>query len=145
SEPTLPVAFRPLLAQAPPASVERAADWAIGEVDVKPFCTARQTQAAVEAARIAAAGIDPAAIEATVVEVPEVYAAMIDRPAPGARMDSITSAQYQVACGIAAPHALHDVVREDLVTVPRAVRLMARLVVRPAADLGDQYPSAWGA
>jgi 2-methylcitrate dehydratase PrpD len=119
--------------------------WRIERVDVKPFCTARQAQSAVEAARLAFAELDGAAIDDIEVGVPEAYRAMIDQPAPHGRLTSIMSAQYQIAAALADEELLFDVARRD-VQLSLPARDIAR-VTRVVADdeLSALFPAVWPA
>jgi 2-methylcitrate dehydratase PrpD len=117
---------------------------AIARVDVKPFCTARQALAAVEAARLArsALGGDVAEIE---VAVPAAYRAMVDQPEPRARLTSIMSAQRQIAVALLDEDRLYDVARDDL-SLPAGAEALMR-VTRVVEDdaLTALYPAVWPA
>ena len=117
----------------------------IAGMDVKPFCTARQALAAVEAAREARAEAGGGAVREIEVAVPAAYRAMIDRPEPAGRLESIVSAQRQIALALTDDDGLYDVARGDLALPEGAAELMR--VTRVVADdeLGALYPEAWGA
>lgn len=127
------------------ALVEDAGDRRIRGVDVKPFCTARQTQSAIEAARDAAGRLEPGGIEAVCVQVPGQYRRMIDRPQVVDRLGSIASAQYQVAAALTDPGALHDVARTRLRGDEGTRELMARIAIEEAPELTALYPRRWPA
>jgi len=117
----------------------------IAAVDVKPFCTARQALAAVEAARDARTRLGAAPVAEIEVGVPAAYRAMVDQPEPTARLTSIMSAQRQIALALTEDDGLYDVAREDLRLPEGAPELMA--VTRVVADdeLTAQYPGVWPA
>ncbi len=117
----------------------------ITRVDVKPFCTARQALAAVEAARVARSELGAGAVEEIEVAVPAAYRAMVDQPAPDARLTSIMSAQRQIALALTDDAGLYDVLRDDLRLPDGAAELMG--VTRVVADdaLTRLYPDVWPA
>jgi len=118
---------------------------AIERVEVKPFCTARQTQAAVEAARLAHAVLGGAPVARADVHVPAAYRAMVDQPAPHGRLQSISSAQFQIAAALTGGAALYDVARRDVEPGPAARALMERIVVVADDALTPLYPRLWPA
>lgn len=118
------------------------------DIGVKPYPTARQGLAAIEAVRELAdtERIDPSAIDGIVVHLPEPQRAIVDRPAPPAtRFASIVSVQYQVALALIAPDRLLDVRRTPPFLDDRVRRLMSKIRVRRARDLDRHYPRAWPA
>jgi 2-methylcitrate dehydratase PrpD len=124
----------------PPAAPEPA----VARVEVKPFPGARQAQPAVQAALAARdeLGAAPVAID---IAVPEAYRAMVDQPAPTARLASLASAQFQVAAALTEPDALFDVVRDRPALGPRGQALMAATRVSSDDELTGRYPLQWGA
>jgi 2-methylcitrate dehydratase PrpD len=112
----------------------------ITSVDVKPFCTARQAQAAVEAATLAYADLGGAPIDAIEVAVPAAYRAMVDQPEPASRLKSLTSAQRQIALALTGGAGLYDVAREDLRLSPEADRIMRATRVVADDELTEMYP-----
>jgi 2-methylcitrate dehydratase PrpD len=121
---------------------------AVARVDVKPFCTARQTLPAIEAARAAwaaAGGTDVSAIAAVEVGVPDAYRAMIDQPRPADRLSSIMSAQFQIAAALYAPDRLYDVVRARPELDPTGARLMAVVGIAADPELLPLFPGVWSA
>jgi 2-methylcitrate dehydratase PrpD len=118
------------------------------DIGVKPYPTARQGLAAIEAARELAAveKIDRSRIDAIVVHLPQPQRAIVDRPAPPAtRFASIVSVQYQIALALVAPEQLHDVRRTPPLVDDRIQGLMSKIRVRRARDLDRHYPRAWPA
>ncbi len=118
--------------------------WRVAGVDTKPWPTARQALASVAAFRqLAPPALDD--IERIVVAVPEVYRAMIDRPAlPTRRIESLLSVQYQLGLAAFAPAVLDDVLRASLPDDPRIEALMRKVVVESDPDLSARFPSVWG-
>ncbi|MDA0158898.1 MmgE/PrpD family protein [Solirubrobacter ginsenosidimutans] len=115
------------------------AQWLVERADVKPFCTARQTQSAVEAARMTAMDLQGATIVEAEVAVPAAYRAMIDQPRPRTRLASIASAQFQLSAALTSEGVLWDVVRAS--PAPPAVAM--RVIVD--GRLSALYPEAWPA
>jgi 2-methylcitrate dehydratase PrpD len=118
----------------------------IGRPAIKRFCSARQVMTAVCAVRaMAGDGLDAAAIDRIVVEVPSAYARMIDKPTVASRRESLASAHYQLAAAVTEPRRLLDVDRADLRLSPELRAAMARISVRAAPDLDRDYPRHWPA
>jgi 2-methylcitrate dehydratase PrpD len=118
------------------------------DIGVKPYPTARQGLAAIEAARQLAdtERIDPSAIDEIVVHLPGPQRAIVDHPAlPATRFASIVSVQYQIALAVIAPDRLLDVRRTPPFVDDRVRGLMSRVRVRRARDLDTHYPRAWPA
>lgn len=118
------------------------------DIGVKPYPTARQALAAIEAARELADAeqIDPSAIDEIVVHLPEPQRAIVDRPAPPpTRFASFVCLQYQIALALTAPDRLLDVRRTPPFVDDRVRALMSKVRVRRARDLERHYPRAWPA
>ena len=118
------------------------------DIGVKPYPTARQGLAAIEAARelVERRRIDPSAIDEIVVHLPEPQRAIVDRPVPPAtRFASVVSVQYQIALALIAPDRLVDVRRTPPFVDDRVRALMSKIRVRRARDLDRHYPRAWPA
>jgi 2-methylcitrate dehydratase PrpD len=118
------------------------------DIGTKPYPTARQGLAAVEAARQLAddGRLDPSGIDEIVVHLPEPQRAIVDRPAaPASRFASIVSVQYQIALALIAPARLLDVRRTPPLVDDRVRVLMSKIRVRRARDLDAHYPRAWPA
>lgn len=113
----------------------------------KPYPTARQALAAVEAFReLLGEGVDPDTIEGIDVRVPGVFAAMIDQPrSPTSRLDSLLSVQYQMALAAYHPEALLDVGRSRLPADERLEKFMGKIRVVASPELERVYPGAWPA
>jgi len=120
---------------------------AVTRTSFKPWCAARQTMAAAQAAReIVEEGVSPAEMSELVVGVPPAYLKMIDHGiAPGDRTSCLTSVSYQVALAALDPDATLDTaqVRE---TLPEAIGgFMAKISVRADEELLRHYPRSWPA
>jgi 2-methylcitrate dehydratase PrpD len=118
------------------------------DIGVKPYPTARQGLAAIEAARELAdtKRIDPSAIDEIVVHLPERQRAIVDRPElPPSRFASIVSVQYQIALALIAPERMLDVRRTPPFVDDRLRVLISKIRVRSARDLDRHYPRAWPA
>jgi 2-methylcitrate dehydratase PrpD len=121
-------------------------DYKVETVGLKPYCTARQALATVEAFQILLKGsrLDPADIESIDVTVPEQYSHMIDKGAfPEDRLGSITSVQYQLALAAYYEDDLFDIHRKLLRNEERVHRLMQKVGVRPSSDLAAMFPQKW--
>lgn len=119
---------------------------AVTRVDVKPFCTSRQGQAATEAAQLAWADLgEPAVTEIQSIEVgvPEAYRAMIDQPHVQDRLTSITSAQFQIAAALDEPGLLFDVARAHPRLSDAGATLMEGVTVVADPDLTPMFPAVW--
>lgn len=117
------------------------------EMALKPVCAAKQTIAALHAFRVVLErGVAAEAIGDVLVEVPPVYRAMIDRPhLPTARLESLTSVQYQLALAAYAPARLYDVVRATFAVEASVRDFVRRVRVVPDPELESYYPEAWPA
>lgn len=117
-------------------------------IGMKPYPTARQGLAAIEAVRalVGDETIDPLAIDRIVVHVPERQRAIVDRAGfPETRFASIVNVRYQIALALLAPDRLIDVRRTPLLDDARIRRVMSRVRVARARDLDARYPASWPA
>jgi 2-methylcitrate dehydratase PrpD len=116
-------------------------------LSIKPFCSAKQSIAAVEALRaLLASGIAPAAIAALRVRVPPAYAGMIGLKAQDeARTTTLVSAARQLALLAFDPARLYDVDRGAPVTDPAILRFEAQVEIVADAALTQYYPGSWPA
>jgi 2-methylcitrate dehydratase PrpD len=118
------------------------------EIGMKPFPTARQGLAAIQAVRDVAGAEQLRAeeVDEVVASVPEWQRRIVDRPKmPASRFESIVSLQYQIALALIAPDRLTDVVRTPVFSTPQLQRLMRNIRVTRARDLDARYPRAWPA
>jgi 2-methylcitrate dehydratase PrpD len=118
---------------------------AVERVEVKPFCTARQTLCAVQAARLAHADVGGGQLALVEVGVPAAYRAMIDQPAPAGRLVTIMSAQFQVAAALADEELLYDIARRDAELSPAALEIARVVRVVEDPELSPLYPAVWPA
>jgi len=116
-------------------------------LSLKPFCSAKQSIAAVEALRaILASGIAPGSIASITVKVPPAYAGMITTKAQdGARTTTLVSAARQLALLACDPARLYDVDRGEAVSDPAIRELEAKVAIVAAPELAQYYPAAWPA
>ncbi len=116
-------------------------------LSMKPFCSAKQGIAAVEAFRaLLQEGMRIEAIEKVRVHVPKAYAAMISaRAVPGARQSTMVSVAHQIALAVLAPQRLYDVDRSAAGEDPAVAGLAAKIEVVPEATLEQFYPQHWPA
>jgi 2-methylcitrate dehydratase PrpD len=116
-------------------------------LSIKPFCSAKQAIAAVEAFRtLLDEGVRADAIDKVRVRVPKAYAAMIaTRAVPGARQSTMVSVAHQLALAALAPQRLYDVDRSAPDVDEAVARLAAKIEVMPDAALEAFYPRHWPA
>ena len=118
----------------------------IGKVNFKPYCSARQAIASLEAFRwlLHTYRIVPEAIEDIEVIVPRQYSQMIDRPGfPEDRLGSITSIQYQLALAAFYEDDLFDVERKVLRDEKEVRTFMQKIHVSPSDSMTAIYPKKW--
>jgi 2-methylcitrate dehydratase PrpD len=118
----------------------------IGNVNLKPYCSARQAIASIEAFRrlVQAHRIDPEAIEEIEVIVPRQYSQMIDRPGfPEDRLGSITSVRYQLALAAFYEDDLFDVERKVLRDEKKVRAFMQKIHVTASDPFTAIYPKKW--
>lgn len=117
-------------------------------LSLKPFCSAKQAIAAVEAFReiLADAKLGREAIGRTRVRVPPAYSAMIATPAvPGARQSSLVSVAHQIALAAAQPQRLYDVDRSGTEADDAVARFSGKVEVEADPALATFYPQHWPA
>jgi 2-methylcitrate dehydratase PrpD len=135
-------------ADAPELPARPGRSWLFDDIGTKPYPTARQALAAVEAARDLAREeeIDPNQIDEMLVFLPEPQRRIVDRPGPPAtRFESIVSVQYQLALALVEPARLPDVRRTPPFINASVRALLRKITVRRARDLERDYPRAWPA
>lgn len=121
-------------------------DYLFDEIGVKPYPIARQALAAVEACStlVSVEKLKLAAIEEIVVWVPEQQRWVIDHPeTPATRIESVVSAQYQIALALLAPERLAETHRTPPFRSAPLRNVMAKVRVRRGAALEKYYPAAW--
>jgi 2-methylcitrate dehydratase PrpD len=118
----------------------------IGKINLKPYCSARQAVASIEAFRwlLKTYQITPEAIEDIEVIVPRQYSQMIDRPGfPEDRLSSITSIRYQLAIAAFYEEDLFDVERKVLRDEEKVHTLMQKIHVKSSDPFTAIYPKKW--
>jgi 2-methylcitrate dehydratase PrpD len=118
----------------------------IGKVNLKPYCSARQAIASIEAFRwlLQTYRMDPEAIEEIEVIVPRQYSQMIDRPGfPEDRLSSITGIRYQLALAAFYEDDLFDVERKVLRDEKKVHAFMGKIHVTPSDPFTTIYPKKW--
>jgi 2-methylcitrate dehydratase PrpD len=116
-------------------------------LSIKPFCSAKQSVAAVEGLRVVlASGIAPGAIAAVRVRVPPAYAGMVGLKAQDRlRTSTLVSAARQLALLACDPSRLYDVDRSAAVTDPAILSFEAKVEIVADAPLAQYYPHDWPA
>jgi 2-methylcitrate dehydratase PrpD len=119
-------------------------------LSLKPFCSAKQAIAAVEAFRtILAQGARHDAVTKVRVRVPPAYAGMIaTRAEAGARQSTLVSVAHQIALAALEPDRLYDIDRSAAMpgTTDAAVtQLAAKVEVIADEALASFYPQHWPA
>ena len=118
------------------------------ELSMKPFCSAKQGVAAVQAfsAIVQAEQIRGDAITRVRVHVPPAYVGMLStRAQPGARQTTFVSISHQIALCAVAPMQLFDVDRSAPAIDPGIAQLAAKVEVVPDTTLEAFYPLHWPA
>ena len=119
-----------------------------GTLSMKPFCSAKQAIAAVEAFRaiVHEENVQRDAIAKVRVHVPPAYAGMIaTRAEPGARQSTLVSVAHQIALAALAPERLYDVDRSAPAADTDVMQFAAKVEVVPEAALESFYPQHWPA
>jgi 2-methylcitrate dehydratase PrpD len=117
-------------------------------LSIKPFCSAKQAIAAVEAFRtiVHKENVRSDAIAKIQVHVPPAYAGMIaTRAEPGARQSTLVSVAYQIALAALAPERLYDVDRSTLTMDTDVMQFAQKVEVIPDTGLESFYPQHWPA
>jgi 2-methylcitrate dehydratase PrpD len=118
----------------------------IGKVNFKPYCSARQAIAPIEAFQrlLNTYRIAPETIEEVEVIVPRQYSQMIDRPGfPEDRLASITGIRYQLALAAFYEDDLFDVERKVLRDEKKVHTFMRKIQVSPSDSMSANYPEKW--
>jgi len=118
------------------------------ELSMKPFCSAKQGIAAVQAfsSIVQAEQIRADAITRVRVYVPPAYVGMLStRAEPGARQTTLVSVAHQIALCALAPMQLFDVNRSAAAFDASVAQLSAKVEVVPDKELEAFYPLHWPA
>ncbi len=117
------------------------------QMTIKPFCSAKQAIAAVEAfTSIIDGGVSPDAITKVLVRVPPPYSRMVAmKPEAGARASTIVSAAFQI--GLAAYHRerLYDIERADAMKETSALALAGKVEIVADDSLLEFFPATFPA
>jgi 2-methylcitrate dehydratase PrpD len=117
------------------------------EMTIKPFCSAKQAIAAVEAfTTVIDGGVSPDTISKVVVRVPPAYSRMVAmKPEAGARASTIVSASFQI--GLAAYHRerLYDIERADAMDEKAALALAGKVEIVADEALAEFFPATFPA
>jgi 2-methylcitrate dehydratase PrpD len=117
-------------------------------LSIKPFCSAKQAIAAVEAFRgiVADEKLDCGAITKIRVHVPPAYAGMIaTRAEAGARQSTMVSVAHQIALAALKPQRLYEVDRSTRTMDAEVTQFAAKVEVVPDPSLAPLYPLHWPA
>jgi 2-methylcitrate dehydratase PrpD len=120
---------------------------AYGALSIKPYSSAKQAIAAVEALRaIVADGVAPDAIRGVTVRVPPAYVGMIGGNVDiNNRATTFASVRYQMALALFHPESLYDIERERLPLDERMTAFMGTIKVEADEALAAHYPTRWPA
>jgi 2-methylcitrate dehydratase PrpD len=118
-----------------------------GALRMKPFCSAKQGIAAIQAFRaVLDRGVEPATIDKVRVRVPPCYAGMIaTRAEPGARLSTLVSVAHQIGLAAVAPTRLYEVDRSAPHLDAAITEFAAKVEVCADPALESFYPRHWPA
>jgi 2-methylcitrate dehydratase PrpD len=116
-------------------------------LSLKPFCSAKQGIAAIEAFRaILDRGVRAELISKVRVRVPPAYAGMIaTRAEPGARQSTMVSVAHQIALAALAAERLYDVDRSTAKVDADVARFASKVEIAADVRLDAYYPQHWPA
>ncbi len=118
------------------------------ELSMKPFCSAKQGIAAVQAfsSIVQAEQIRADAISRVRVSVPPAYVGMLStKVEPGSRQSTLVSVAHQIGLCALAPMQLFDVDRSAAAVDAAVTQLSAKVEVVPDKELEAFYPLHWPA
>ena len=117
------------------------------QLSLKPFCSAKQSIAAVEALiSLLDQGLSPDAITAVRVRVPPPYSRMIAMKAEaGARSSTIVSAAFQMGLAAYRRERLYDIERADVVRDTAAMAFAAKVEIAADEALLEYFPASFPA
>jgi 2-methylcitrate dehydratase PrpD len=112
------------------------------EMTIKPFCSAKQAIAAIEALMtIIDDGVPPDAITSVKVRVPPPYARMIATKAEaGARASTIVSAAFQMGLAAYRRERLYDIERENAMAEKAALAFAGKVEIAADESLLELFP-----
>jgi len=113
------------------------------EMTIKPFCSAKQAIAAIEAMMsIVDGGVAPDAVDKVVVRVPPPYARMITtRPEAGVRASTIISAAFQMGLAVHRPERLYDIERQGAMNETAALEFAQKVEIVADDSLLEFFPA----
>ena len=113
------------------------------QMTIKPFCSAKQAIAAIEAfTTIVDDGVAPDTISKVVVRVPPPYARMIAMtPEAGARGSTIVSAAFQIGLAAYRRERLYDIERADAMAETKALVLAGKVEIVADESLLEFFPA----
>jgi 2-methylcitrate dehydratase PrpD len=116
-------------------------------LSLKPFCSAKQGIAAIEAFRaILNRGVRAETIVKVRVRVPPAYAGMIaTRAEPGARQSTMVSVAHQIALAAVDAERLYDVDRSAAKADAEVTQFAAKVEIAADVRLDAYYPQHWPA
>jgi 2-methylcitrate dehydratase PrpD len=116
-------------------------------LSLKPFCSAKQGIAAIEAFRaILNRGVRQEAISKVRVRVPPAYAGMIaTRAEAGARQSTMVSVAHQIALAALDAERLYDVDRSSAKADIEVAQFAAKVEIAADVRLDAYYPQHWPA
>ena len=117
------------------------------EMSLKPFCSAKQAIAAVEALiTLIDEGLSPDAITQVRVRVPPPYARMIAMKAEaGSRSSTYVSAAFQMGLAAYRRERLHDIERVDVMQDARVVQFAGKVEITADDALVEFFPACYPA
>lgn len=119
--------------------------WQTAGLSAKPYAAARQTIASIHAfvTLLQDESLDADDVQAVLVEVPSVYARMIDHAAPPiGRHEAISDVRFHLACAAVAPTLLLSAVK-DTPADERFLAFWHTIDVQPDRTLDRFYPLHW--
>jgi 2-methylcitrate dehydratase PrpD len=116
-------------------------------LSLKPFCSAKQSIAAVEALRkLLASGLNPDAMTSVRIKVPPAYVGMISLKAQDqVRTTTLVSAARQLALAAYDLPRLYDVDRGEPSANPGVASFEAKVAIEADKALAQYYPRNWPA
>ncbi|MEA2903975.1 MAG: hypothetical protein QOI12_1362 [Alphaproteobacteria bacterium] len=117
------------------------------QMALKPFCSAKQAIAAVEAfIGCLDGGVTPDTITKVTVRVPPPYARMIAmKPEAGARSSTIVSAAFQIGLAAHRRERLYDIERAGAMQEAAALTLAGKVEIAADDSLLEAFPAAYPA
>jgi 2-methylcitrate dehydratase PrpD len=128
------------------ATLIEAVENAIDEVSVKPFPTAKQSLAAVEASLRLRGRVAVEDISVIRVHVPGPYAAMVSNPpSANSRLSRISSVRWNVALALICPAELDDLERTVSLDDAALAKMADRVEIVADPSLEGEFPARWPA